>query len=92
MATKFKWIPLAKIASEPSKSGMYRLICNTYWVVNDRDEIPLYGGSSLQCNADERIVKSIINSGLYDGFNVRAILLPRAWLPIRTHDWSYELL
>ena len=28
MATKFKWIPLAKIANEPSKSGMYRLVCD----------------------------------------------------------------
>lgn len=91
MATKFKWIPLAKIADEPSKGGMYRLVCNVYWVVNDQDEIPLYGGSSLQCNASEEIVKSIIDSRLYNGFNVRAVFLAKAWLPIRVQEWDYEL-
>lgn len=91
MAAEFKWYPLGKIANEPSKSGMYRLICNSYWVVNDQEQIPVFRNCSLQSNDSKEIVESLIKSGIYGNVAVRAVFLAKAWLPIRIDDYELDL-
>ena len=86
----FTWVPLEKIQTEPEKGGLYKMLRDHYWVVDDTDHIPIFNGQSLQCHSNKEIVEAF-SAKLFKEVNIRIVFLERAWIPIRCHDFDISL-
>lgn len=44
---------------KPSKSGIYSVKVNEWWLVDKNGDIMLYKGKTPQCNRDKRVVEAV---------------------------------
>lgn len=80
MQDRYTRIPLREIQKLPIKEGNYRLIRNNFWLLDENDNILIYGGYSPMCNPIEQIAKMGLKTN-----NVPAIkyqMVDYAWIDI----------
>lgn len=80
--SKFSRVSIQE-ATQP-RSGLFKVMCNDWWIVTSNNEILLYKGYSPQCNSNKDIVKSMCER-MYPTCSVQQI--PVVYLKINPSDY-----
>lgn len=62
---RFSRINLDKMAAPPTEDGLYRVVTQSYWLIDENGYGLIYYGHSLQCNKNENIGNGLIKSGMH---------------------------
>ena len=82
-SAKIKPVPIAEVATP--KSGLFRIICDAWWVVTPYRELLFYRGTWLpQCNQNKRVMESL-QPRLYPTCSIEQI--PFVFVPIDPSDY-----
>ena len=87
-SSKYRWVNRSDIIFPDDHSKIYRLVMQSYWIVNDMGD-PLFWDKSPQCNSSEELAKAILR-GTQKHLDTYAFVMyiERAWVPVDPRDYS----
>ena len=76
MTTKdsFTRIPLNDLIKIPIKDGLYEVVINHWWALDENENVLIFRKMSLQCNAKESISKRVMGGKTHPGVEVVMLL------------------
>lgn len=82
---KFIEYPMSELMEIPKSGGIYELIKNHYWVVNDAGNVFFFGKSnqSPQCNTNKHMVERWLSK--FE--NSSALFIENAWVKVNIQDY-----
>lgn len=87
-SSKYRWVNRSDIIFPSDQYKTYRLIMQSYWIVNDMGD-PLFWDKSPQCNSSEELAKALLRgTQKHVGTHAFVTYIERAWVPVDPRDWS----